>query len=96
MTQAETEAQEELKRIVEELEAIQARLTGLHESLPVSPGETAMLEGEEEMDVATEMRSIIECVLNDGIQPAIRDLATAASAGRRRMTPAPAVTKSSL
>ena len=38
-----------------------------------------MLLGEAEMDVATEVRSVIECVLNDSIEPAIRDLAAAAS-----------------
>ncbi len=31
------------------------------------------------MDVKTEVRSIIECVLNDSIQPAIRDLRVAAA-----------------
>ena len=34
--------------------------------------------GEEEMDVATELRSTIECVLHDCLQPAIRDLSAAA------------------
>jgi hypothetical protein len=31
------------------------------------------------MDVSTEVRSVIECVLNDSLHPAIRDLAAAAS-----------------
>jgi hypothetical protein len=31
------------------------------------------------MDVATETRSVIECVLNDSIQPAIRDLKSVAA-----------------
>jgi hypothetical protein len=31
------------------------------------------------MDVSTEIRSVIECVVNDSILPAIRDLATAAA-----------------
>jgi hypothetical protein len=38
-----------------------------------------MLVGEAEMDVATEMRSVIECVLNDSLGPAIRDLRSAAA-----------------
>jgi hypothetical protein len=38
-----------------------------------------MLLGEEEMDVSTEIRSTIECVLKDSMEPAIRDLAAAAS-----------------
>jgi hypothetical protein len=83
MTEAEAAAQAELRRIVEELEAIRARLAELHERLPVPPQETAMLLGEEEMDVATEVRSVIECVLNDSLRPAIRDLAAAASFRRK-------------
>ena len=79
LTEAEAAAQAELERIVEELDAIRFRLVDIHAKLPVSPDETAMLLGEEEMDVATEVRSIIECVLSDSIQPAIRDLAAAAS-----------------
>lgn len=79
MTEAEGAAQAELRRIVEELDAIQSRLTEIHTRLPVPPQETAMLLGEEEMDVATELRSVIECVLSDSLRPAIRDLAAAAS-----------------
>ncbi len=79
MTEAEAAAQAELQRIVEELDAIRSRLLAMHAKLPVPAEETAMLLGEKEMDVATEVRSIIECVLNDSIQPAIRDLAAAAS-----------------
>jgi hypothetical protein len=82
MTEAEAAAQAELQRIVEELDAIRFRLQDMHAKLPVSAEETAMLLGEKEMDVATEVRSIIECVLNDSIQPAIRDLAAAAASYR--------------
>ncbi len=79
LTEAEAAAQAELQRIVEELDAIRCRLQDMHAELPVSAEETAMLLGEKDMDVATEVRSVIECVLNDSIQPAIRDLAAAAS-----------------
>jgi hypothetical protein len=79
MTAAEASAQAELRQIVQELDAIRDRLTAVHDRLPVPPEETAMLLGEQEMDVATEIRSIIECVLNDSLRPAIRDLAAAAS-----------------
>ena len=34
--------------------------------------------GDEEPDVATEVRAIIECVLADQIDPAVRDLGAAA------------------
>ena len=79
MTEAEAAAQAELSQIVVELDAIRDRLAEIHDRLPVPPEETAMLVGEEEMDVATEVRSVIECVLNDSLRPAIRDLAAAAS-----------------
>ncbi len=76
---SEEGARAELRAIVEELDRIRARLVDLHARLPVSPQETAMLVGEEEMDFPTEVRSVIECVLNDNLRPGIRDLAVAAS-----------------
>ena len=79
MTEAEAAAQAELREIVGDLDAIRGRLEEIHARLPVPPEETAMLVGEREMDVSTEIRSVIECVLNDSLRPAIRDLAAAAS-----------------
>lgn len=79
MTGAEVAAQAELRQMVEELETIRSRLSDLHDRLPVSPEETAMLIGDAEMDFATGVRSVIECVLADSLGPAIRDLAAAAS-----------------
>jgi len=79
VNELEAAAQAELRDIVEELDGIRRRLADIHARLPVPPEETAMLLGEAEMDVATEVRSVIECVLNDSIEPAIRDLAAAAS-----------------
>ncbi len=79
MTEAEAAAQGALRQIVEELNGLRGRLVELHERLPVPPEETAMLLGEEEMDISTEVRSVIECTLADRIEPAIRDLAAAAS-----------------
>jgi hypothetical protein len=79
VSEVEDAAQAELRTMVVELEAFRSRLAAVHDRLPVPPEETAMLLGEKEMDVATEVRSVIECVLNDSIGPAIRDLAAAAS-----------------
>jgi len=79
MTDAEAAAQAELREIIELLGTLCARLESLHERLPVPPQETAMLVGEEEMDVATEVRAVIECVLHDSLQPTLRDLQEAAS-----------------
>jgi hypothetical protein len=79
VTEAEANAQADLRQIVVGLEAFRSRLAAIHARLPVPPEETAMLVGEKEMDVSTEVRSVIECVLNDSLEPAIRDLAAAAT-----------------
>ena len=75
----EEEARAELRGIVEELDGIRGRLVELHDQLPVPPEEAAMLAGEVEMDFPTEVRSVIECILNDWLGPTIRDLAVAAT-----------------
>jgi hypothetical protein len=79
MTEAEAAAQAELRRIVDRLTEIRSKLRQLVESLPGDPDAEPDPLGEDEMDVTTEVRSIIECVLNDSIQPAIRDLRVAAA-----------------
>lgn len=79
MTRAESHAREQLREVVRELEAIRARLLGVQASLPVSAAEQFRLLEEEEMDSVTEIRSVIGCVLQDWIGPAIRDLQTAAT-----------------
>jgi hypothetical protein len=79
VTAIEAVAQGELREIVEALDEVRARLEAIHGKLPVAPDETAMLAGEQEMDVATEVRSVIECVLHDSLEPALRDLAVAAA-----------------
>lgn len=78
MTQAETAAQAAIRQIAKELQNIRRRLMDLHESLPATSLEMLMFAGEEELDVTTEVRTIIECVVQDSIQPAIRDLEAAA------------------
>ncbi len=72
-TEAEIAAQEELLKIADELERIQTRLWEVHASLPAPPERTLEEEGDEEMEVAMEVRAIIECVINDWIGAAIRD-----------------------
>lgn len=70
----EAEAREEIERSIGTLKAMSYALRGVHASLPVSPREEVMLLGEEEMDFPTEARAIIECVVNEWIPAAIRDL----------------------
>jgi predicted trehalose synthase len=77
--EAEASAQEALLEIAEQVEAIGRRLRETHTSLPIPPNEDLMLLGEDEMDVSTEIRSVIECVLADSIGPAVRDLRAAAT-----------------
>ena len=79
MTRAEIHAREQLREIVRELEAIRARLLGVQASLPVSTAEQSRLLEEDQMDSVTEIHSVIGCVLQDWIGPAIRDLQTAAT-----------------
>lgn len=81
MTKQEEEAQKELRRIVDDLKKVRSQLRDIAAALP-STLEEAMY-AEEDPDVATEVRSIIECVLTDQIGPAVRDLA-AASEYRRK------------
>lgn len=83
MTKAEDAAQAELLQIVDQLESIRFRLTEIVESLPMPRKDTGAPlsdeDMEEDMDTATEVRTTIQCVLNDNIQPAIRDFRTVAA-----------------
>jgi hypothetical protein len=77
--EAETAAREALQEMAQQVESIGRRLEEVRASLPIPPNEDMMLLGEDEMDVSTEIRSVIECVLADSIGPAIRDLRAAAA-----------------
>lgn len=79
MTKAELAAQAALREIAKELITIRRSLMELHKSLPPASLEALMFAGEEDLDVTTEVRTIIECVVQDSIEPAIRDLDAAAS-----------------
>jgi hypothetical protein len=74
----EASAQTEVQTVSEELESICLRLEVISASLPVPAEEALMLVGEKDMDLSTEIRSVIECVLNDSLRPAIRDLVAVA------------------
>lgn len=56
------EAQAEIRSIAEELLAIEDRLRRVWEAVPRSPDEDAMFEGKMAWDVATEIRTTVECV----------------------------------
>ena len=76
---AEAAARAALLNIVEEVGSVVRRLKAVHASLPVPANEGGLMLAEEnEMDAATEIRSVIECVLTDSLGPAARDLQAAA------------------
>lgn len=81
MTRQEEEAQAELRRIVEDLKKVRSHLRDIVAALP-STLEEAMY-AEEDPDIATEVRAVIECVLTDQIGPAVRDLSSAAGYRRK-------------
>lgn len=66
-TITEKAAQEEIHDLIRSLEALRFRLVGLRASLPAPPDK-------EETDGATDLRTVIDCVLADSLGPAIRDL----------------------
>jgi hypothetical protein len=72
--QSEAAARAQVRKIVSDLEDLKLRLLGVQASLPEPAAESLELEDEEDMDPSLEMRSVISCVLNDSIGPAIRDL----------------------
>ena len=67
----------ELRVFVGKLEEIEKGLIALRDRLPASSLKNAEDEGDERSDVATELRSVIDCVLVDSIGPAGRDLRAA-------------------
>jgi hypothetical protein len=79
MPEAENVAQDELREIADRWEQDLERLRKIHAGLPVSPREEVMLLGEADADVSTEVRSAIECVIPDRLEPAIRTLREAAA-----------------
>jgi len=79
MTEDEAAAQAELQAIVRGLGISCLALEGLHHRLPAPPEEALMLHGEMPMNVALEVRSVIECVLADHLRTAISELQKAAS-----------------
>jgi hypothetical protein len=67
------EAQGEIRSIAEELLAVEDRLRRVWEAVPRSPDEDAMFEGKRVWDVATEIRTVVECVADD-LRRAIKSL----------------------
>jgi hypothetical protein len=84
LSPSEAAALVHLGRIVEQLEAIRFQLLGVQASVQISPLERDPLLESDSMDVATEIRSAIGCILTDRIDPALRDLRAVAYSSRRQ------------
>ena len=56
------EAQVELRAVADQLLAVEDRLRAVWDAVPRSPDEDDMFEGRKAWDLATEMRTVVECV----------------------------------
>jgi len=72
-------AREELRAAARDLKSIRYRMLGVHASLPPSSQETSKGDLEGEMDVETELRNVIACGIQDGLDPLIDDWLNAAN-----------------
>ena len=81
MAKYEGEAQEQLRQIARELRSVHYRLLGIVATLPAPADEEPAPVEDADADVATEIRSAVECVLADRIRPAIQGLLAAAEYG---------------
>lgn len=71
-------AREQVRRILDQLEAVRWQLLGIKLSLPEPVAEhVRLLDVADAMDATTEMRTVIHCVLEDCIRPAVEDLTDA-------------------
>jgi len=74
MTKRVAEAEGQVAKVVDQLETVRRDLLAIVGSLP-EPASGEDLEGE--ADAETELRRVVECVLADRIEWALRDLRTA-------------------
>lgn len=77
-------ARAQLGELGRDLEAIRFRLLGVEAILPAGALEIVPLVEEEEMDTRTEIRAVVQHVLDALIEPAIRDLRAVAAAPEER------------
>lgn len=78
-----TDAREKAARaallvVVEDLEEIERRLRAIHDSLPVTPQESDLLDLDRDPPASAEMRTVIRNVLLNSLKPAKEDLRAAA------------------
>jgi hypothetical protein len=68
------EARRQVRRIIDQLEAVRWQLLGLKLSLPRSPTEESQEDLSAEPGAMKDLRATLECVLADDIRPALQDL----------------------
>jgi len=73
------DARKEMRSAAEDLQSIRYRMLGVHRSIPPSPREISKGDLEGEMDVETEIRNVIACGIQDGLDPLIDDWLSVAS-----------------
>lgn len=69
--------------IARQVENLQFRLLGVRATLPESTAEGVRLLDVDPMDDAAELHALIDCVLRDRIEPALRELRKLAAVKRR-------------
>jgi hypothetical protein len=72
------EAQGELRAVADQLLAVEDRLRAIREAVPRSPDEDAMFEGRIPWDLATEVRTVVECV-EEELRGVVKSLERASS-----------------
>lgn len=78
-------ARENVHRVAGTIELLQATLLSVTDLLSAAPGEDAQESNlEDEMDERTELRSVLLCVVQDCLRPAIEDLLSVAEPAPRR------------
>lgn len=72
------EAQGELRAVADQLLAVEDRLRAVWEAVPRSRDEDAMFEGKKPWDLATEVRTVVECV-EEELRGVVKSLERASS-----------------
>jgi hypothetical protein len=69
------EARRHLHKVLDQLEAVRWQLLGIRQSLPEPTAERVRIaDVSDEPDAVTELRTTIDCVLEDDLRPALQDL----------------------
>lgn len=66
------EGKRHVRRVVEQMETVYCELLGVESGLPEPLGERVRLE--DVTDAAADLRTVIRCVLEDSLRPALEDL----------------------